>query len=1019
MRISHCLVMVGLLGCSGSVSEPVFLPSAERLEVSFSADDIAAFERVDGFVVSPLLEATVPFERVLVDAQHEGGTVPFEVLAGGAPAPLQVESEEGLLAGRVDVRATSRIRLRWPVSSGRVWVLRVTGLEQADVEPLTTDEVMTSRQALGSSFAALGVQPRSAWGAGGSAASSDGTRKYRAAVHHTVTRPDNGPAAIRHILSLHRARGFNDVGYHFLITRDGTIWEGRPVDRIGAHAGNQNPGNVGIVLVGCFEPGRDCDSVDRSGLRTPTDAMLNSLARLLAVSGSTFGFPMDRSRVKGHQEWMPNHTACPGRTTMQRLDGVVAQARGGGGGGAPAPSAPACQTRAGPFAFSCAGALPGMACTAFNEPADRAGTWNDNFLCSTSELGLRFSSSGDLPGMRCISLHEGAEPASTTWTDNRLCVPQASPFRFEFSAAGPIPGRQCLRLFEPADPNTWNDNYLCWNDADQGIQRTPRFAFSSKGPLADMAECVNVIEAADETMTWGDNYFCASTALGLKWSSAGPIPGMACALVNEGADGTTWADNYLCVPPEAPVRFSFHSAYSPAFVSDACVAWYESADARSWHDNFLCPHTPNRYETLAGDFDGDGLTDTVTVSPNGGGGWANWFAMELGTGISATWASGTPQHLRNGGEDSDYRILVADFTGDGRSDVLVFSPEAGGGWADWVTVDVSTGTGFVSQTWQAQTPLHARNGGRAADYRIFAADVDGDDKADLITLSPNAGGGWANWVAIELSTGTGFESRMWAAAAPQHLRNGGSGEVTVAVGDFDGDGRADLVVGSASAGGGWADWFAMERSTGTGFVSSTWASLTPRHLRNGGAGAFQTLVGDFNGDGRDDLATVSSERGGGWREWVAMDLSTGSGFRSEGWLAATPLHMRRGGVVPYRTVVADVTGDGRDDLVTLSPGAGGGWAEWFAIEVSTGTGFSSQSWAAATPAHQRNGGASQDYRVLVGRLDADTKADLLISSQTGGGGWADWFAWERSTGTGFASSSRPAATPQHVRNGGR
>ena len=48
----------------------------------------------------------------------------------------------------------------------------------------------------------------------------------------------------------HRANGWNGIGYHFVIRRDGTIETGRPVDAIGAHVENYNSVAVGICMVG-------------------------------------------------------------------------------------------------------------------------------------------------------------------------------------------------------------------------------------------------------------------------------------------------------------------------------------------------------------------------------------------------------------------------------------------------------------------------------------------------------------------------------------------------------------------------------------------------------------------------------------------------------------------------------------------------------------------------------------------------------------------------------------------------
>ena len=48
-----------------------------------------------------------------------------------------------------------------------------------------------------------------------------------------------------------RHRGFRDIGYHFYITRDGTIHPGRPLEQVGAHCRNHNRHSIGI----CYEGG--------------------------------------------------------------------------------------------------------------------------------------------------------------------------------------------------------------------------------------------------------------------------------------------------------------------------------------------------------------------------------------------------------------------------------------------------------------------------------------------------------------------------------------------------------------------------------------------------------------------------------------------------------------------------------------------------------------------------------------------------------------------------------------------
>lgn len=75
----------------------------------------------------------------------------------------------------------------------------------------------------------------------------------------------------------------------------------------------------------------------------------------------------------------------------------------------------------------------------------------------------------------------------------------------------------------------------------------------------------------------------------MKWSYAGPIAGMRCTNVHEGAEAqaAAWADNFLCVPEAAPVRFHWSSAGPIAGLP--CVRWFEHSDtSATWLDNWMC-----------------------------------------------------------------------------------------------------------------------------------------------------------------------------------------------------------------------------------------------------------------------------------------------------------------------------------------------------------------------------------------------------------------------------------------------
>lgn len=71
-------------------------------------------------------------------------------------------------------------------------------------------------------------------------------------IHYSATYPDLD-YGVDEIRKMHLARGFNDVGYHYIIKRDGTIQKGRADNVIGAHVKGYNTGSLGICCIGGIE----------------------------------------------------------------------------------------------------------------------------------------------------------------------------------------------------------------------------------------------------------------------------------------------------------------------------------------------------------------------------------------------------------------------------------------------------------------------------------------------------------------------------------------------------------------------------------------------------------------------------------------------------------------------------------------------------------------------------------------------------------------------------------------------
>lgn len=126
-------------------------------------------------------------------------------------------------------------------------------------------------------------------------------------VHCTATRPDwwaGKPlsAKVSEIRRWHvQDRGWKDIGYHYLIDRDGKVATGRPLDQIGAHTQGHNTGTIGISLFGGHGSAETDQFADHF---TPEQDV--ALRKLIADLRGRFG-PV---KLSGHNQYAAK--ACPG-----------------------------------------------------------------------------------------------------------------------------------------------------------------------------------------------------------------------------------------------------------------------------------------------------------------------------------------------------------------------------------------------------------------------------------------------------------------------------------------------------------------------------------------------------------------------------------------------------------------------------------------------------------------------------------------------------------------------------------
>lgn len=137
-------------------------------------------------------------------------------------------------------------------------------------------------------------------------------------IHHTGAEEKDADQVRRYHLSL----GWRDVGYHYVVERDGRVVQGRGLDLVGAHckASSMNYKGIGIAVIGNLQNHSILPAQEKAVVQLAGDLM------------GRFAIPL--SNVLGHNEVPGAATACPGRhLSMASLRSAVKSSGGGDVGG--------------------------------------------------------------------------------------------------------------------------------------------------------------------------------------------------------------------------------------------------------------------------------------------------------------------------------------------------------------------------------------------------------------------------------------------------------------------------------------------------------------------------------------------------------------------------------------------------------------------------------------------------------------------------------------------------------------
>ena len=108
-------------------------------------------------------------------------------------------------------------------------------------------------------------------------------------------------AKIAEVDKWHKARGWDGIGYHYVVDRDGSVGEGRPEATVGAHVAGRNTNSIGVALVG----GHGSNETD-SPTEHYTGVQLEALLTLVRELKTKY----PNAVVRGHNEVAAK--ACPG-----------------------------------------------------------------------------------------------------------------------------------------------------------------------------------------------------------------------------------------------------------------------------------------------------------------------------------------------------------------------------------------------------------------------------------------------------------------------------------------------------------------------------------------------------------------------------------------------------------------------------------------------------------------------------------------------------------------------------------
>jgi hypothetical protein len=405
------------------------------------------------------------------------------------------------------------------------------------------------------------------------------------------------------------------------------------------------------------------------------------------------------------------------------------------------------------------------------------------------------------------------------------------------------------------------------------------------------------------------------------------------------------------------------------------------ASVRAWIDYF------NSYQTF---YDDNHLNQKGKFFPDGDASHAGAFwefdcvgfteriyeqiGWDLTGGNAEWWYGFWPADQRDSGVSipPPVRVVPGRFGMDTLTDLALV------GGSGWATIPVALANGNGNFTIVNGAASNFASWAQTDRAQVLAGDFNGDQFTDIALTG---GAGWASVpVAVSRADGTFGVTNFGLATFPEWAATPG---VQAVAGDFDGDGDDDIAL---TGGTGWGT-IPVAFSNGNQTFSVTNAAVS--HAPSWGATpGVKVVSGDFNNDGRADLAFVN-----GPASWGSLPVALSNGNGAFTPLAYPLQHFSIWGSQPgAKPVVGDFNGDNLTDIALVG---GGGWST---VQVAFGYGNGEFFPASYGVAHIPDWSQQAGVQAVPGHFDADGATDIYLAA---GAGWTTLGVAVAQPGAGF------------------